>query len=162
MLNNPFIKTRDVLSERLTNEYGRKYKTSPIFSFKNASSIATTGVVLFEFETDTPATAKYLPFNFGRITNNSDQDIEVYPNQDINKVIFIPAGVSTILPVDIVPAFRSLKIKNVGTGTVSAEKIRIFTQRDYVTGDQLLKRTHQRLFENIINIAEKSFGGTLI
>lgn len=163
-LNNPFIENKgDTLdSDKLSNRYGRTYKVSPIFSFKNSTTILTTAEYLFDFESEQPRTLKYLPFNLTRISNNTNEDIEVYVNQNRDKVIFIPSGITTTVPSDVAPSVSSILVKNVGSGTIAINGIRIFVQRDKVTVDQIVKRAHSTIFEKAVNFADKFFGGELI
>ena len=128
--------------------YDRKFSVSPIFSFSNTSALAIGKELLFDFATSKPKSEKYLPFNTGRILNNSDEDIIIYVNQNRDRPLKIPAN--TIQPIDatIFPSISSLIVlNNSTTSEISINEINFIASKDNVTTDLLAKRVHKLLFD---------------
>ena len=128
------------------NEYNRTFEASPKFQYKNPAQILAGGVVGISWEDNTPSSKKYLPFNFTRIINNGEDDIEFYPNQDANSSIYVPKGTIQSIDERTIPALRSFTIKNVGSNNISANKIIITNSREAQSADSIVSRLHRRLF----------------
>lgn len=115
----------------LKSQLHRYTAPSPIFSFSNSASIGTTSKASFSWESINANTLKYLPFNFVRIVNNSNSDINFYPNQDDTQPYFIPSG--SIMSIDkaSVPALRSFTIENTSsTDAITTGQIKITSNRE--------------------------------
>lgn len=127
--------------------YSRKFEVSPIFSFSNVTAIAVSSETILDFETLKPKSGKYLPFNSGRILNNSDSDIIIYINQNRERPLQVPAN--TIQPVDatIFPSISSAIIVNNDTNEIPIGKINLVTSKDEVTVDLIAKRMHKLLLD---------------
>ena len=125
--------------------YYRNYEASPIFPFRNAEM--TTGTyAMFDFGEETPAVQKFLPLNAMQITNNSDYELYIYPNQS-SYAKSIPAGTIITFDAKSLPALRTLKIYNAGSGTINANEIEISVWRDGVVIDNAFARLHKAFFK---------------
>jgi len=127
--------------------YYRTYEASPIFSFKNTSTILTTKNWIIDFENDDTTSQKYMPFNNVQITNNSDEDIYFYPNQDSTRAKLVPSGTIITFDSKVIPALRSLKIYNASATTVSANEIEVAVWKEGVTVDNAFKNMHKAFFK---------------
>lgn len=137
------------------NSYGRNYSVSPLFPFKNASTIGITApdnVFLVDVELDTPegnvrgSAYKYAPFNNLRIVNSSSSDIIVYPNQNRSQGILVSAGTSQNVDNRAVKAFHYALVENIGASSITAGQVRVLFWKDSVTDDAIIKRVHKALF----------------
>ena len=126
--------------------YYREYEASPIFSFKNAP-LTTLKSWLLDFSLDDTSTQKYLPFTTLQFTNNSDYDIYIYPNQDSTVGKVIPAGVTMTFDRKTIPATRTLKIYNAGTGTIAENEIEVAVWKDGVAIDNAFANMHKAFFK---------------
>lgn len=133
-------------NDGLGNEYGRKFRPSPIFSFSNSGTIASNGTDIFDFGEDNTASQKYLPFNNLRIVNNSSEDIKVYINQNRNKFVLVTANSISLATPDVFPAIRTVLIENVGSGTIAVGEISIVAYKNNVTPELVTQRAHEKIF----------------
>lgn len=78
---------------------------------------------------------KYKPLDFVQITNNDTIDIEL--KLDSQDTFLIPKGVIKTISER---SFYSLKIKNIGSATTTADKIVLTLQRMPITTDQYIRK----------------------
>jgi hypothetical protein len=97
---------------------------SKLFNVKNAQ-VASGSSVLIDYATDVPTSAKYLPFNLLIVTNNGEDEITIYFDQDADDSKMIPAG--TIMTFEN-KWYRSILYKNTGSDTITANKIEFTSQ----------------------------------
>lgn len=133
----------------IKDSYARTYGESPIFEFKNAGAIATTKEVLFDFHRDTPATAKYGAFNSIRISNDSDENIILYPNQNRSRAIFLASGTVTSVDRKTIPALRSVIVYNSSATSISANEIRIEVWKEGVVMDSAVADIHKMIVRGL-------------
>lgn len=133
----------------INKTYQREFESSPSFQWTNAGTILTTKDFNVSWESQDANSIKYLPFNFTRIINNSSYDIIFYPNQDANNPITVPSGTIQSIDKRTLPAVHSFKIKNNGTGSITAGQIVITNSREGQTGDSIVERLHKRLFNKL-------------
>jgi len=81
------------------------------------------------------AARKYKPLDFIQITNNDSMDIEIC--LDFADTFLVPKGV--IKTISERP-FYSVKVKNIGTGSTTADKIVLTLQRMPITTDQYIRK----------------------
>jgi hypothetical protein len=94
---------------------------TPIKQYKFASIGASSKFVL-DIAEDYPTWKKYLPFNSVTFKNNSGVDIDIYINQDQNKIINVPSG--TIITYGGEVGIWSLTAVNLNVTTAStADKL---------------------------------------
>ena len=124
--------------------YSRVYAASPSYQWTNAA-ITDSNQLNVSWETYNSDSQKYLPFNFIRIVNNGEDDINFYPNQNTDFIILVPKG--TIITIDerTVPALRSFAIKRTGTTNITANKIIVNCSRQAQSTDSIVSRLHERL-----------------
>lgn len=132
-------------SGEIKTNYNRRFK-SPVFSFRNTATIASNSFLLFDYHRDNTATEKYGSFNFCRIANTSTNEILVYPNQDRNNGISVPAGVVVVIDEETVSSTSSLLIENVGSGTISASQVRIQIWKDRTNIQSMASNLHKKFF----------------
>lgn len=149
MINN-FIRanTEDTNNELpvAKKSYDREFGTSPVFSFSNSGSIAAGATDLIDFESQNSATGKYLPFNILEVVNSSSVKIKIYPNQDRNRAIVVPSGVTKVLTQDTIRFIRSVLIENADSATaVAAGEIDFLVQRDVTNVDSMVKQIHKKV-----------------
>ena len=100
-------------------------RVSPLFTVKNAE--LTAGSIERWNLNDLPAWAKYVPYNYANVVNNSDVELTLTVNDDVD--IVIAPNTSVGLNHVIFPAIRTLQIKNEGSSTVAIDKISIRFQK---------------------------------
>lgn len=130
----------------LGRSYGRDFAATPFFKWQNSNSISSSSKTGIDWEYYNTASKKYLPFNQTVVINNGEEDIIFYPNKDESNPIFISKGTSQVLNEFDLPALRSFIIENVGSGSISANKIIVTNNRKAQTTDSIVGRIHQRLF----------------
>lgn len=105
-------------------------QSSPMFIWTNDSNILPGATLGQSWEAYKPSSAYYLPFNYTRVTNNSLCELIIYPNQDKDQGIPIPAGSNVSIDADIVPSCWSFSIKNNdSTQTITANQITIISSK---------------------------------
>lgn len=139
------VTKKEIFQEKKNrSSYYRTSEESPIFPFKN-SSLTAGSYELFDFETDNTITQKYLPFTSMQIINNSNEEIYIYINQGSNAKA-IPSGTIITFERGIIPALRSVKIYNAGSGTIAENEVEISVWKEGVTVDQAFKKMHRAFF----------------
>jgi len=142
--------------------YPRRNK-SPFFSFRNSATIATTLTYLFDYHRDNLRTEKYGSFNNLSITNNSDEDIIVYPNQNKNEGgIIIPGNTEKSFDQRFFPSTTSLLIENVGSGTIAINGVRVSIWKDRTEIQTIASNIHERIFSDEPNPFIKDFSQVLL
>lgn len=102
-------------------------------TYKNAATIATGTSIYIDPTGQITGTRDYMgvwaPFNSLFVSNEDSNTIEVYPNDSTDRKIVLPQGATRSL---LNEQFQYLRIKNIGSGTVSVgnvtariEKIRV-------------------------------------
>lgn len=135
----------------VNNNYSRQYETSPSFRWTNGSSISSgADPVNVSWESQDTNSKKYLPFNFTRIVNNGEDDINFYPNQDLNSPILVPKGTIITLDRQSLPALSTFAIENAGSTTITASKIVVNNFREGVDGLSIVQKLHKRLLGGMI------------
>ena len=127
--------------------YNREFDRSPIFQFTNSGTIVAGATHLIDIHSDNTKTKKYGAFSNLRITNNSDEDIMMYINQNRNKGIFIAS--KSIIEMDanvLGGGVISFIVENLhATTTISANEIRTEVWKEGVTTDSTVKEAHKLL-----------------
>lgn len=108
---------------------------SPVYQWKNAS-LATTVASAITFRIDFPTSQKYLPFNRVQVQNKSAEDVEVYVDQSPDNVIMVPSLVTTLIEQ---PAISSVKVVNVGTGTIAVDELVVTAWLEQLTTDEIMR-----------------------
>ena len=128
-----------------TGNYARKYKSIP-FNFSNLTTIATGTFYLFDYWQDNNKSQKYGSFNNLFVSNNSDQDIVIYPNQDQEAGgVPVPNRSEKGFDSNIIPMTSSLLIENIGSGTIGIGELRIVVWNDQTEINRLVSRAHESL-----------------
>jgi hypothetical protein len=103
----------------------RNLRTSPAFTFKNLTAIAPQEYYIFDFETDSRQTKKWIPFNEVLVLNySSDNPIKVFINNI--EVGLVPEGNSNTLRGTNT---TQIKIQNIGITTIAVNYIVAVVQR---------------------------------
>lgn len=129
----------------LSTQARRSSLGSPLYRESVGALNASASTVL-DLAPEASSAARYAPFNFVQITNNSSQDVEVRLNQDDEAVLFVPANTIQTLDQTTAPAVRSIRVTNVGASATSASEVQIVYQRTVVTGETLLQRGARAVF----------------
>lgn len=133
-------------SENTTN-YNRLYK-SPIFIFKNTSTIATSGFYLFDYHRDNLTTEKYGSFNNIVISNMSSSPITIYPNQDRAQGIIVVNGTDKVFSEESIGSTASLLIENSGSASITANQVSISIWKNRQELDSVFERVHKKFTNN--------------
>ena len=132
--------------------YERTHGVSPIFNFTNSAEISTTESLLFDFYQDTPETEKYGAFDSISITNNSNSTLLMYPNQQRDRAISIPANTIITFDRKTIPALRSVEFNNSDTSNaVAINELRFEIWKEGIVVDNVLKNIHKSIFRAIFN-----------
>jgi hypothetical protein len=115
----------------------RSASGSPNFPH-NAGALLTGAVTIIDFNIRASRQSKYAPFNRLKIINNSSYDIIIYINQDTNNAYVIPAGTIESINKESIPALWSVKIENIGSGTIASGEVRLEVQKEIITPQDLL------------------------
>lgn len=124
-----------------------KVKGSPDFTYNagalNASASTTIG---FELTNDISGENRfgYAPFNNLTVFNNSSQVIRVEINQDTANRYTVPANAN--LPIVFNGGINSVRLTNVGSGSVTSGDLLIAVSNSGVDSDTLSKRIGAWLF----------------
>lgn len=123
----------------------RELAGSPLFNFA-VPELAAGASHVIDFAPDASAGARYAPFDFLQVSNNSTHALEVFLNEADN-VLYV-AG-STIQSADktTAPAIRSVRIRNAGTGTIAAGEVRLIVQRTVADSETFVQRIVRRYVE---------------
>jgi hypothetical protein len=119
-----------VRQERVLRE-GSQY-----FTIKLPATAAGDFVVYdIDNSTELAAARKYKPLDMIEVINNDAVDIEI--SLDFQDTFLIPKGtIKTITE----RSFFIIKIKNIGAGTTTADKIVLTLQRMPITADQYIRK----------------------
>jgi len=105
----------------------KEVSVSPVFRDTNASLNAGSSWIL-DYTEGTTQKYTYTPFNRAIITNDSSEDLDVYINQRSDVVVKVPSGtVKNLTGFSI----YSLKIKNIGSASISAGDITVEVTKVY-------------------------------
>lgn len=124
--------TQGTGAPRLNDRANRLLLTgSPTFNQQNTAQIAASGILDIEFDLQTKAEQKYLPFDSITISNTSASDIKVNAGQH---VLVVPANSTR---TKTVIAYRRLRITSLdAVNAIAANKLFIATWREPVTEDR--------------------------
>lgn len=128
------------------SKYNRKFGPSPLFSAQNSSAIAASSIWYYDFSEQESASQKYLPFDSVIVTNNSSHTIKFYPNQD-KRFKLVAAGSIAVFDKNSIPALRTFKIENVGSGEISANQLEVAVQRETIGGETAFQKAHKFFFD---------------
>jgi hypothetical protein len=100
-------------------------------------SIAAGDFAIYDIDnsTELKAATKYKPLDFVEITNNDVSDIEIC--LDFQDTFLVPKGV--IKTISDRP-FYCIKVKNIGSGSTTADKVVLTLQRMPITTDQYIRK----------------------
>jgi hypothetical protein len=127
-------------------QYSRKYGTSPIFRTYNTSAISAGGFFVHDFEISTAASEKYFPLNYLKITlNDNSNPMLLYINGDKTATDYIAPGTFISYDKDSIPAFRSVKLENIGSGEIAINAVQIVAQRVAVTTQDIAQTAHKAI-----------------
>ena len=129
----------------VSTAYRRKYDTSPIFQFSNGA-VTASGFEVIDIELDKPTAWKYAPFTNLKISNNSGNEIILFPNQDQTQAISILSGTIQVLDQKTIRGLTSFSYQNKGSTTLTANTIRFEVWKEAPTTDLLVQNIHRRLF----------------
>lgn len=134
--------------------YARQYK-SPVFTFSNSGSIASSGFKLFDFNRDNTNCEAYNrptdPFNNLVITNSSSScDLLVFLNQNqANGGVIIKANSEKAFDQSSIGGIQSVLIQNLSsTGTINANEIRVITWKDKANSATIVSSLHRFLLNS--------------
>lgn len=127
--------------------YNRRFK-SPVFSFALNTTVTANSTFLFDYHRDNLATEKYGSFNYCRVANTSTSEIIIYPNQNRNAGISVPAGTITTIDEQTVASTSSLLIENVGSSSITSNQVRIQVWKDRTDIQSIASNLHKRFFSN--------------
>lgn len=115
----------------------RAYTGSPVFR-DSVPALTSNAVTVLDLAPENSSAARYAPFNFVQVINNGSQDVEVYLNQSDESVLYVPANTIQTVDSSTAPATRSIRVKNVGSGSTSANEVQIIYQKTVVTGESII------------------------
>lgn len=129
-------------------DYRRTYEASPFFEF-SSPAIASTGYWVIDIGEEKTEAKKHLPMSNVRIINNSSENVAFYPNQTA-EAINVPSG--TIISFDkmSIPALNSAKLSNLGSGSISANQVKVSFWREGVEIDGAFQRMHKAFYERFL------------
>jgi hypothetical protein len=127
-------------------EYARKYEASPPFLLKNTGTITAGSSYDYDFFVSSPQAQKYLPFNYLRIANkDASNDLELYINGSQTAYNTIIAGTIEGYDKSVLPAFTSIQLKNIGSGTIAIGSVQIFAQKQPYDTQTAITDAHRQL-----------------
>lgn len=128
----------------IPRSYEREFEPSPTYSFRNAATVTTTSPMAIEL--DDGVYKKYIPFSNLSIVNNSSEALFLYPNQNANHKILIPAGTIKTIDKSVIPAIRSALIYT-QSGNAAANEIEVTIWKEGITQDDLAREEHRRRYK---------------
>lgn len=140
-----------------TNEYERKFGSSPIFRYSNTGTIAASGKLYYDWEVSAnPTAGKYLPFNYLVATNNNtDNPLLIYINGAWDTpVAMLPPKAIRELDSSTIHAFRSVGIQNTGSSTITAGQVELIAQRLPIGSGAMFGALHRQLYSKkpVLNV----------
>jgi hypothetical protein len=120
----------------------RDIEGTPIFTARNPE-LTANAIWTYDFESDASTSKKYLPFNEFTIQNNGEDAVKFYINQDKNNYKIILKG--TIVTISGKALF-SFRVENIGTTTITANKIDVSCERTGMTSDEFSKAISKNVF----------------
>jgi hypothetical protein len=120
-----------IVRQQRVLQYGSEYFTIKL------PSISAGNFTIYDIDNSSELSAarKYKPLDYIQITNNDAVDIEV--SLDFQDTFLIPKGVIKTISER---SFYSFKIKNIGSGATTADKIVLTLQRMPITTDQYIRK----------------------
>lgn len=141
-------KGRYTQNKRESNAYNRENAPSPVFSFQ-IEELTTGKEELLDFFQDKPNMKKYGAMTNVIIQNNSTQLLQVYLNQDRNRVISVPAGtIRSLEQNEIQGGVISLIVRNADSGTVNTNEVIVEVLKVGVE----IESTFQKLYKKFSKI----------
>ena len=128
------------------SEQTREYLGSPNFPKTNTGTIAAGASTVFRWDDNASPESKYLPYNFVVVTNTGTDAIKFYVNDETSSYYVDPGGVIRTFDKKSVPGFVSCRIENIGTGTISANKIFVEAQKEVIDGERVIQNVASRMF----------------
>ena len=125
--------------------YTRRFGNSPRYSFF-CGDLAASASEVYEFESDNPPCAKYMPFNQATITNASTQPVLFYFNQDATNYFYIPAGTIFTFEPSEMSALWSFRITNQGTGAITTGQVILTYQKIAPATDEIARSLHKKAY----------------
>ena len=126
-------------------KYERNYGTSPIFSYDNAA-LTDSNIKNVTWESADATSKKYLPFDSCLISNNGEDDIIVYPNQNSSSGILVRKNTEKAINRNTVPAWSSFGYKRNGTTNITASTVKFSFWKEGVDSDSVARLVHKRIF----------------
>jgi hypothetical protein len=118
------------------NDYRLKNMPSPSFKTTNNATITTGSIHHVNIHDRTPASEKFGAMTNMIIANTSDEDINIWLNQDSNNTLFVPANsIQAYEKEDLGGGYISYSIENLGTGTIALSGVQVRSYRKGLTPD---------------------------
>jgi hypothetical protein len=123
----------------------RELTGSPLFNYE-VPELTAGAVHVIELAPDTSSAARYAPFDFLQVSNGSAHALEVDVNEAGN-ILYVAA--STIQSADktTAPAIWSLRLENVGTGTIAAGEVRVVVQKTVADSETFVQKIVRRFVQ---------------
>lgn len=123
---------------------------SPIFTFKNDNALNTNGTLVFDFTTENKPYSAYAPFTNLKVINRSSQPIYIYFGEIGDNYDFVSPNYSVVYnKQDLGGGLSSLKIQNVGSGSINANEIIISVFKEGLTEKDVIQDTYS-IFSKIL------------